>query len=424
MEKKAAFTIVAKNYIGLATILGESLKRHDPDVDFRIFVADEKAAEMPKLPGEVVFARDVLGYTEDEWTDKSFKYDLTAFCTSIKPACFKYLIGLGYEKLVYFDPDIFIFSSICGIYESLDRYAILLVPHIAGVHVDFKGEHAEETVLWEGTFNLGFCALRNSVEASLMLDWWEDRLKTQCFADVTGSQFYDQKWMMLLPGFFDADAVHVIRDLGVNLAPWNFFEREVFKAADGSWRVRWRNTSGNGDPVVFIHFAGYDYRALSEGKVERLRLYLKDYPDISEVLSEYQDALMADKETLREYLGLPYTYNYYDNGDLVEKYHRKLYDGLVKQGRKIRHPFSSAKGSFWAALKRHGMISRRAVKADQYSDKTFPTYKRDKSRMNTLFKWAFRILGYDRFNLFTRALFNYAKPDHHFFLLENDPIEE
>ncbi|MBQ4013138.1 MAG: hypothetical protein II607_04395, partial [Bacteroidales bacterium] len=86
MEKKAAFTIVAKNYIGLATILGESLKRHDPDVDFRIFVADEKAAEMPKLPGEVVFARDVLGYTEDEWTDMSFKYDLTAFCTSIKPA--------------------------------------------------------------------------------------------------------------------------------------------------------------------------------------------------------------------------------------------------------------------------------------------------------------------------------------------------
>ena len=44
--------------------------------------------------------------------------------------------------------------------------------------------------------------------------------------------------------------------------------------------------------------------------------------------------------------------------------------------------------------------------------------------MNRMFKWAFRILGYDRFNLFTRALHNYAKPDHHFFLLENDRIEE
>lgn len=424
MNTKCAFTIVAKNYIGLAMILGSSLKRHDRDVDFRIFVADEKSDDMPEVPGEVLFAKEVLAYTPAEWTDMSFKYDLTTFCTSIKPACFKYLITLGYEKLVYLDPDIFVFNSMSGIYNLLDEHSILLVPHIAGVHLDFKGEHSEETVLWEGTFNLGFCAIHADADSGRMLDWWEDRLKTQCFADITGSLFYDQKWMVLVPGFFDEKAVHVVRDLGVNMAPWNFFERKVQKGDDGSWRVGWRDGSGTADPLVFIHFAGYDYRALSEGKVERLRLYLKEYDDISEVLSEYQDVLVAGKEDLCRFLNLTYTYNYYDNGDEVEKYHRKLYDGLIKQGRRIEHPFSASQGSYWAALKRHGMISKRQVKVDKYSDATYPTYSRDKSLMNRMFKWAFRILGYDRFNLFTRALHNYAKPDHHFFLLENDRIEE
>lgn len=425
MNSECTFTIVAKNYIGLAMILGSSLKKYDPDVDFRIFVADERSGDMPDIPEEVLFAKEVLSYSGEEWMDMSFKYDLTAFCTAIKPACFKYLIGLGYEKLVYLDPDIFAFSSLSGIFSMLDRHSILLVPHIAGVHPDFRGEHSEETVLWEGTFNLGFCGIRKSAGSLVMLDWWEDRLKTQCFADITGSLFYDQKWMMLVPGFFDDDVVHIVRDLGVNMAPWNFFERRVCKGDDGQWGVRWRNDSGKEEyPLVFIHFAGYDYRALSEGKVERLRLYLKDYEDISEVLSVYQDELVAGKDQLCKYLSLPYTYNSYDNGDEVEKYHRKLYDGLVKQGRTIRHPFSTAKGSYWAALKRHGMISRREVKVDKYTDATYPSYSRDKSLMNRMFKWAFRILGYDRFNLFTRALFNYSKPDHHFFLLENDRIEE
>jgi hypothetical protein len=39
--KNCVFTIVAKNYIGLAQILEESLKDKNPDVDFFIFVADE-----------------------------------------------------------------------------------------------------------------------------------------------------------------------------------------------------------------------------------------------------------------------------------------------------------------------------------------------------------------------------------------------
>ena len=90
--KKCSFTIVAKNYIGLGLILEQSLmKFHKSDLDFYIFVADEIDIEKIQIPENVIPVRNISDYTETEWTDMSFKYDLTEFCTSIKPFCFQYL---------------------------------------------------------------------------------------------------------------------------------------------------------------------------------------------------------------------------------------------------------------------------------------------------------------------------------------------
>ena len=55
--RECAFTIVAKNYIGLGQILGQSLRQHNPDVDFRIFVSDELDGISPSsLPKEGCWA--------------------------------------------------------------------------------------------------------------------------------------------------------------------------------------------------------------------------------------------------------------------------------------------------------------------------------------------------------------------------------
>ena len=88
--KQCAFTIVAKNYIGLGQILGESLRRHNPDIDFSIFVSDEFEHQPANLPKEIIIAKDVLsGISREQWLDMAFKYDLTEFCTAIKPFFFE-----------------------------------------------------------------------------------------------------------------------------------------------------------------------------------------------------------------------------------------------------------------------------------------------------------------------------------------------
>ena len=142
MNKQCAFTIVAKNYIGLGQILGKSLRRHNPEMDYFIFVSDEFEQQPDTLPKEVVMAKDVLkGISSSQWIDMAFKYDLTEFCTAIKPFCFEYIFSLGYEKSFYFDPDIYIFSSIKVISEALDEHTMTLTPQIAGIHPDYQGEH-------------------------------------------------------------------------------------------------------------------------------------------------------------------------------------------------------------------------------------------------------------------------------------------
>ena len=54
MEKLCVFTIVAKNYIGLAELLGKSLHAMNPNIVFNIVVAD-KFEDNPKcLPSILI----------------------------------------------------------------------------------------------------------------------------------------------------------------------------------------------------------------------------------------------------------------------------------------------------------------------------------------------------------------------------------
>ena len=105
MKKNAIFTIVAKNYIGLAQILGKSVKKHHSDVDFFIFVADEtNQLDIKQIDG-ILFAKHILMYNESEWIDMSFdKYllmssDTTPAQMNAELARKNIIIGDGMYKL-------------------------------------------------------------------------------------------------------------------------------------------------------------------------------------------------------------------------------------------------------------------------------------------------------------------------------------
>ena len=372
-----AFTIVAKNYIGLARILGHSLSKVNPDINFKIFVADEFPQNVKSLPDNVIISRKVLDYSSEEWTDMSFKYDLTEFCTSIKPGVFKYLFAQGYDKVLYFDPDIYIFSSINTILQRLEDYDMVLTPQIVGIHIDYTGEHPEWAMNVNGIFNLGFCGMRKSLITDKIILWWQKRLKTECFADRSIGNFTDQKWMDWMPGLLGNEYLYISHNLGMNMAPWNYFERELFKK----------------DDTLYVRFRTNDNLATD--------IYCK--------------AIANNKDIFDEFITLPYTYSSYDNGIPISTFHRRLYHGYSKKYSPVRNPFSTNKESFYSMIKKKGMIINDNI--DKISKLNLSNMDRKRKMIGMLFCVLYKFMGYKRYVLFVKSLYNYCRPEWHLFLI-------
>ena len=412
-----AFTIVAKNYIGLARILGRSLSKVNPDINFKIFVADEFPQNVKSLPDNVIISRKVLDYSSEEWTDMSFKYDLTEFCTSIKPGVFKYLFAQGYDKVLYFDPDIYIFSSINTILQRLEDYDIVLTPQIAGIHVDYTGEHPEWAMNVNGIFNLGFCGMRKSLITDKIILWWQKRLKTECFADRSVGNFTDQKWMDWMPGLLSNEHLYISHDLGMNMAPWNYFERELFKKNDTLYvRFRTNDNPQHESRLVFIHFAGYDYNKMKQGFIVRKRIEnLQEYKDLHLATDIYCKAITNNKDIFDEFITLPYTYSSYDNGIPISTFHRRLYHGYSEKYGPVRNPFSTNKESFYSMIKKKGMIINDNI--DKISKLNLSNMNRKRKMIGMLFCVLYKFMGYKRYVLFVKSLYNYCRPEWHLFLI-------
>jgi len=412
-----AFTIVAKNYIGLARILGHSLYKVNPDINFKIFVADEFPQNVKSLPDNVVISRKVLDYSSEEWTDMSFKYDLTEFCTSIKPGVFKYLFAQGYDKVLYFDPDIYIFSSINTILQRLEDYDIVLTPQIAGIHIDYTGEHPEWAMNVNGIFNLGFCGMRKSLITDKIILWWQKRLKTECFADRSVGNFTDQKWMDWMPGLLGNEYLYISHDLGMNMAPWNYFERELFKKDDTLYvRFRTNDNPQHEFRLVFIHFAGYDYQKMKQGFIVRKRIEnLQEYKDLHLATDIYCKAVANNKDIFDEFITLPYTYSSYDNGIPISTFHRRLYHGYSEKYGPVRNPFSTNKESFYSMIKKKGMIINDNI--DKISKLNLSNMDRKRKMIGMLFCVLYKFMGYKRYVLFVKSLYNYCRPEWHLFLI-------
>ena len=103
------FTICARNYLAYAMTLRDSVRRHQPDADFLIFIADGPV-DVPGLE-DIIVPLEQLGIPGLQ--DMCFRYTLMELSTAIKPFCFEYVFDhLDVSTAVYLDPDIEMFARL------------------------------------------------------------------------------------------------------------------------------------------------------------------------------------------------------------------------------------------------------------------------------------------------------------------------
>jgi hypothetical protein len=407
----AVFTIVAKNYLPLAFAQAETLKKYHSDIDYSILLADSpEGLDLDAIPYTIKLL-DVLEI--DNILELEFKYNLTEFCTAVKPYYINYLFKLGFNKVIYLDPDVCVFSSLQPIFDELNNKSIVVTPHFITPEINYTGTITEALLLHVGVFNFGFVAVSDSERGLHFIGWWQNRLHDMCYQDKIEALHTDQKWIDLVPAFY-GDEVLISNDIGRNMAFWNLHERKLVSTGDGYYEVENRFT-GEKTPLLLFHFAGYDI-AKAESVIHKHHpeYIMDDFPELRNLFIWYRDALLANG--FNKYISLPYKFNTFENGSFISIFQRRLYRRLIEDGDFFHNPFSAASDSFYSILKNNGLVS--STNTDKFKNKDVEQFKSKIAQLNFILKRVKYILGFDRYSLLLKFCMRYFRPENQTFLIK------
>jgi glycosyltransferase involved in cell wall biosynthesis len=278
--RTAVFSIISPNYRHSVRVLMASAEKHQPEWDRFVLLVGGAAGE----------DRDHESFTTVSLEDLPlpnprqfcFRYSILELNTAVKPWMFAYLFARGYDRVVFIDPDVVIYSPLVEIDEASPETFLVLTPHMTGFTEG--GEHPfERTILRAGIYNLGFLAVTRRPPLERFLAWWQAKLEYQCVVDTERGLFVDQKWMDLTPGLFPG--VLILRHDGYNVAYWNLRQRTI--VGDGA------NATVNGQPLRFFHFSGFD--PADPGMVSRhdATLLVADTGRAAKLFEDYAAAIRA-----------------------------------------------------------------------------------------------------------------------------------
>lgn len=292
--KQAVFTIASKNYFSYVKTLMQSLKEFEPDWDRYVVLVDEyldEGKEKPLIedPGlyEIIKAAD-LGLPNPQCM--FFRYSILELNTAVKPWGFEWLFkGKGYDTVVYMDPDTCVFNRMAELERELEiPDTIVLTPHVTSPVPDSNIPNEQELMRF-GVYNLGFLGLSKGKGTADHIQWWEKKLEYNCVEDLPNGVYVDQKWMDIVPAFYDN--VKILRHPGYNVAYWNLVTKKV-TAENGKYYL-------NGEQLAFFHFS-------------HVHLLNTDIQAVKELADDYYQRQI--KNNVEEIKNLPYAYDKFEDG--------------------------------------------------------------------------------------------------------------
>ncbi|HLH08228.1 MAG TPA: hypothetical protein VKW78_13395 [Terriglobales bacterium] len=318
----------------------------------------------------------------------AFKYDILELNTNVKPTLLAHLLKSGYQSVIYFDPDIYIFGGLELLYEQLAKCNVLVTPHATTPVPDFE-RPSDQDFSATGVFNLGFIGVSNTQETQRFLQWWEQRCLQLAYSDTRTGLFVDQKWVDLAPCYFDG--IRVLKHPGCNVASWNFHERRL-RQQSGEYTI-------NGEPLIFFHFSGIDITSELQISKNHCKYTLENRPEFAPLYQFYRQRVVANG--YQEFISIPYGFGTFSNGVRINSLARRVFS-IYSAEFSGEDPFD-ANGRFFAQAKRRHLLSA----ADPAGKISVLNYNPDDIRLktiNALFRTALTILGGARYTMLMKYL--------------------
>ncbi|MCA8903702.1 MAG: group 1 glycosyl transferase [Rhodobiaceae bacterium] len=297
------FTICSRNYLAYTLTLRDSLREHEPDLPFTIFLADAPLQDGAPEDVEITTVSEIGIENLD---NMAWRYNVVEFNTAVKPFCFDYLFDTkGLTAAIYLDPDIRLFGPLTAVHAALaDGASCVLTPHICAPLTDDKTP-SDIDLMRSGTFNLGFGAFAKVPEARAFLSWWGDKLRQHCRVDLENGLFVDQRFVDFAPSFLER--LSILRDPSYNVAYWNLAHRSVAKSGAG-W------TAG-GRPLAFFHFSGVVPGAADIFSKHQSRFDMTNIGEAAGLVRDYTARIEANGHA--HWSAIPYTYGRFATGEPI-----------------------------------------------------------------------------------------------------------
>lgn len=306
---KIAFTICTNSFLSLARVVGKSLKAHNPDYDFFIGLCDRREPDLSDwyngfevVPCEEAGIEDLEGM--------AIHYGVSDLKNALKPFYLEYFARRypEAEHILFIDPDMVIYEKLDEIGRMHGQGDILLFPHLLQPQ-PFDGKLPNEiSYLATGTYNLGLISVKVNENTMRFIHWWRDRLRHYSYVDWKQGLFYDQKWIILAPVFFDK--VVVVKHPGYNVGYWNLMERELTRVGD---KVMVNGRYG----LAIYHYSNVNIPGNKLFTDQQDRYADADFPLLVELFQQYRQDLVAEGYETTKKKGC-----YYANKH--EQYYREL----------------------------------------------------------------------------------------------------
>ncbi len=343
MKRIHVFTSAACNYIPKVRVLVESIRQHHPDWRIHLALADEIPAgmDLSAEPFDEIHPLNSLNIAD--YRGWAFCHALVELATAIKPFLLKNLLEReDCGGVVYLDPDIVVFSPLDEVMNALEVANIALTPHQM-IPESTLGAIMDNEIcsLKHGIYNLGFLAVAPTDTGKAFAGWWSSRTYHFCRADIRNGLFTDQRWIDLVPAFFEG--VCILRSARLNVAPWNLTTRQVMGDMSVGFTV-------NGDRLGFYHFTGFD----SGDHQLMANINGRSSSGVQTLIDWYlQVTRLLEHDTLS---GQPWAYGTFEDGSIIPAGARIVYRERIDLQSAFPDPFSSSVNSYQAWYTSQGLL--------------------------------------------------------------------
>jgi hypothetical protein len=303
-------------------VLAKSLREQHPEVPTIVVLVDEIEGRFdPGAEPFEILPIEALGIPN--LRDIRFRYSGRHVTIVAKPYLLGHLLDRGFNAAVFLDADILVLDELAPLLAAAAAHAIVLTPHLLGSLSGDQAVARELNILQSGVYNGGCFSVSENAEARRFLSWLGTCLQTHCLHDVAQGMHFDQRWLDLVPTFFED--VSILRDARCNVAYWNLPERYA--------------EAGNGDraPYRFFHFSGFDPEQPRTVTRYSRRFDMGTIGPASALFERYAELL--ERSGYGETRTWPYSYDRFDNGVPIPPLARRIHLELETSANAFGNPF-------------------------------------------------------------------------------------